>query len=80
MSEILRLNTQSKTYTGDTTLAADHKRGYFFILQTSGTSTIEFGAGGGEIPLEEGFHYEPTVCPTGEIIIKTTGTCVVITG
>ena len=41
-----------------------------------GTGTISFGGGGGEIPLETGFHYEPAVCPLGEIQITTEGTFV----
>lgn len=54
MSPILRLNTQSREYTGNTVLQFKKDRGYFFIVMTVGTGTIECGAGGGKIPLATG--------------------------
>lgn len=53
MSPIVRLNTQSREYTGNTVLPSKRDRGYFFIVMTSGTGTIEFGGGGTTV--EAGF-------------------------
>lgn len=82
---IMAKNTVSLEYTGDKTFPANTNRGYFFITMTSGSGTISFGIAGagettGEIPLAEGFHYVPGVCPTGEIRVTTTGTFVVHVG
>lgn len=73
-------NTVSKEYTGNKTFPANNNRGYFFIVMTDGTGTISFGGGGGEIPLESGYHYEPGVCPLGEITVTTTSTYVIHMG
>lgn len=80
MSPLVRLNTQSQEYTGNTVLPFKRDRGYFFIVMTSGTGTVEFGGGGGKIPLAEGFHYAPSVAPLSEIFIETSGTYVVHRG
>ena len=73
-------NTVSTPHSGDTTFPQNTNRSYFFIVMTTGTGTIEFGGGGGKIPLEEGAHYNPPVCPTGEILVETTGDFVVHMG
>ena len=73
MSPLLRMNTVSTPHTGDLTLEADNSRGYFFIVFTVGAGSIEFGQGGGQIPLTEGDHYQPPVCPIGEIKINGAG-------
>jgi len=78
MSPIQRLNTVSKSYTGNTLLEVNLHRGYFFIVFTEGSGTIEFGDGGGKIPLELGFHYAPTVAPTSKISVESTGGTYVI--
>lgn len=44
MSPIMRLNTVSKEYTGNTILPADSTRGYFFIVMTDTAGTVEFRA------------------------------------
>lgn len=80
MSPIMRLNTVSKEYTGNTILPADSTRGYFFIIMTDTAGTVEFGSGGGKIPLSAGQFYEPYVSPIGEISIETTGSFVVHEG
>lgn len=74
---IPRANTQSVEYTGNQTFEANQNRRYFFIVMTSGAGTIEFGNGGGAIPLAEGGHYCPYVCPLSEISVVTAGTFVV---
>lgn len=74
---ITRVNTRSTEHTGNLTIPYNQNRSMFFIVQTVGTGTIEFGGGGGKIPLTEGVHYNPNVVPTDEISIETTGTFVV---
>lgn len=80
MSPITRLNTTSKEYTGNTVLAANSQRGYFFVVMTGNTGTVEFGGGGGKIPLTSTGFYEPFVAPIGTISIETAGTFVVHEG
>jgi hypothetical protein len=77
---IMAKNTVSTEYTGNTSFEPNNNRTYFFIVMTSGVGTIAFGGGTGEIPLEEGFHYQPGVTPTGQINITTAGTYVVHQG
>lgn len=74
---ITRANTRSTEHTGNLTIPANTNRSMFFIVQTVGTSTIEFGGGGGKIPLGTGIHYIPPVSPTDEIVIESTGTYVI---
>lgn len=74
---ITRVNTRSTEHTGNLVIPANQNRSYFFILQTVGTGTIEFGGGGGKIPLAEGVHYIPSIAPTDEIVIESTGTYVI---
>lgn len=76
----LAKNTISTEYTGDTTFPANNNRDYFFIVMTVGSGTIAFGGGTGQIPLATGEHYNPPICPTGEIQVTTTGTFVVHMG
>jgi len=80
MSRLHRLNIVSKEYTGNTTLPKKANRGYFMIVMTSGTGTIEFGGGGGQVPLTTTAYYEPYVTPTSEISIVTEGTFVLVEG
>lgn len=72
-------NMSSVEYTGTKTWAANPNRRYFFIIATSGASTIEIGGGGGLIPLPEGSWWEPTVIPTSEIIVTSGAGTVVVT-
>ncbi|MBV1952542.1 MAG: hypothetical protein KUG64_10175 [Cycloclasticus sp.] len=82
--QLARLNLHSTVYTEGVdftsvkTFARNQKRGYFFIVMTSGTGTISFGEGTGEVPLALNQFYEPYVCPTSEIRVTTTGTFVVV--
>ena len=76
---ITKLNVISKAYTGNTTLPAAVNRGYFFIVMTSGTATIELGQGGGTIPLIADAFFEPYVAPIGEITITSAGTYTILT-
>ena len=77
MAHLQRANVISTEHTGDTTFPKKLNRSYFFIVMTSGTGTIEFGNGGGAIPLTQGQFYEPYVCPTSQIDVVTTGTFVI---
>jgi len=76
-SGLTRVNSISREYTGNQTFPQNLSRSYFFIVMTSGTGTIEFGNGGGKIPLQEGFHYAPHIVPTTEITVETSGTFVI---
>ena len=73
-------NLTSKEYTSNTTLSANTNRTYFFIVMTSGTGSVEFNDGGGQVPLVENQFYEPYICPTSAISIVTSGACVVVEG
>lgn len=77
---ISKTNLVSKQYTGNTTFPVDQTRNYFFVVMLAGASgTIEFGEGGGKIPLQEGYHYEPGTVSMGIIKIEATGDYVVNT-
>ena len=73
-------NTVSTAHTGNLVIPANNNRSYFMIVITSSTGTIEFGNGGGLLPLAQNQFYEPHVCPIGEISIVTAGTYVLIMG
>lgn len=73
-------NIVSNTHTGNLTIPANKNRSYFFIRMTDAAGTIKLGKGSGELPLGVGVHYEPAVCPTGELEISTLGTYTVIMG
>lgn len=72
-----RVNSRSTEHTGNLTIPPNQNRSLFFIIQIVGTGTIEFGEGGGKIPLDEGVHYIPPAVPTDKIIIESTGTYVI---
>tara|TARA_R110002096_G_C14332929_1_gene701450 strand:- start:392 stop:637 length:246 start_codon:yes stop_codon:yes gene_type:complete len=72
------LNIVSTVYTGNTTIPRNINRGYFMITMTSGTCTLNFGGGTGELPVAAAGYYEPLIAPNSEIIITTTGTFVVL--
>lgn len=76
---IQRLNVQSTLHVNSLSLVADPSRGRFEIVQLTGDSTVEFGQGGGLLPIPAEYHYVPTVCPTGQIDILTTGSYVIVT-
>jgi hypothetical protein len=80
MSQLKRANIVSTEYTGNTTIVRNLNRSYFMVIMTSGTGTVEFGGGGGAVPLAADTFYEPYVTPTSEIIVTTTGTFVVVEG
>lgn len=77
--QLARLNVVSKEYSGNTTLPRNTSRGYFFIVMTTGTATIEFGEGGGTIPLAADAFLEPIVAPTSQIDIVSAGTYTILT-
>jgi hypothetical protein len=64
---LTRLNASSKQYTATKTFPAQDGRGYLFIYVVSGDLTVEFGGGGGAIPITAGGFLEPAVTPTSEI-------------
>lgn len=68
---------RSLNFTAPTTFAENHNRKYFFVVCKSGSIDLEFGGGGGLIPLAAGNHYCPYVCPTSEVKITGSGTYVV---
>lgn len=75
----MSINNRSIQYTGPLSLPENYNRAYFFIVVTTGSVEIEFGDGGGRIPLAQGNHYCPYVCPTSTIRITGTGTYVLHT-
>jgi len=78
---VTRANLQSRTYTGNTTIPARANRNYFMIIFTATAGgTLEFGSGGGVLPVALDGHYEPHVAPTSSIDIVTTGTFTIIEG
>ena len=77
-NSVARVNSRSYERTDNTTLPMNTNRSYFFIVFTAGTGTIEFGGGGGKIPLTTGAHYVPGVAPTSEISIESIGGTYVI--
>ncbi len=77
-NSIVRVNSRSYEETGNTVLPKNPNRTYFFIVFTVGSGTIEFGGGGGKIPLGTGYHYAPSLAPTSEISIESVGGTYVI--
>ena len=73
-------NIVSTSHTGNLVLSANNNRSYFFIQMLSASGTVEFGGGGGLLPLGINQVYEPNVSPTSAISIVTVGTYVLITG
>ena len=80
MSPITRLNTVSKGYTGNITFPQDIHRGHFLIAVGAVAATIEFGGGGGLMPLAANSVFEPNVCPISSISVVTTGSYVILQG
>lgn len=73
------LNIVSKGYTGNTTIPKNLQRGYLMIAMTNGaTGTVEFGEGGGQLPLPADSFYEPLIVPSSEFTITTTGSFVLL--
>lgn len=70
---------RSIAYTGALELPENSNRHYFYVVVTLGDITIEFGDGGGKIPLALGKEYAPVVCPTSKIKIEGTGTYILHT-
>ena len=66
-------NTVSTGHTGNLDIPFDTNRTYFFVVMTTAAGTVEFGGGGGLIPLAINQFYEPSVCPISAISIVTTG-------
>ncbi len=73
-----RLNAASKQYTTTKTWPADTGRGYLFIYVVSGDITVEFGGGGGAIPVTAGGFFEPSATPTSEMVITPTAAVYIV--
>lgn len=80
MSSIARATMVSTGHTGNLVLPPNKHRNYLSIIMTSASATVEIGEGGGLIPLSNGQHYEPSVCPTSTISIVALGTYIVVEG
>lgn len=80
MSPLLSANTVSTAHSGDLTIPKDKHRSYFFLVMTTGAGTVSFGGGNGAIPLEALQHYNPAVCPIGEIKIVTSNDFIIHMG
>lgn len=74
MSKINRANIISREFTGAKVIPKNTNRAYLFIVCTSGSIGVEYGEGGGVIPLSTGVFLEPYVIPTSSITISGTGT------
>ena len=74
----MNINTKSVGYSGNTALKKDTNRRSLFIVMVDQAGTVEFGNGGGKIPIAAGNYLEPYVCPTSEISIETLGAFVVL--
>ena len=66
-----RINSISREETGTTNLPKNNHRSYFFVVFTEGLGTVEFGKGGGKIPITAPGHYCPPIAPTTEIDIES---------
>ncbi|CAM0011460.1 hypothetical protein VPHK436_0062 [Vibrio phage K436] len=76
----IRGASQSVEYSGNKTFPANNRRNYFFVVMSGGSDgTIEFGGGGGKIPIPADSFYEPLMCSLSEIKVECTGTYVVHT-
>lgn len=75
-----RAQVSSVEYTGNKTFGQDTQRGYLFVAMGAGAAgTIEFGNGGGKIPIAAEGFIEPYIVPTSEFTIECTGSYVVLT-
>jgi len=73
-------NIVSKAHIGDLTIPANRNRSYFAIIVGATAGSLYLGGGDGEIPLATTTHYEPRVCPTGEIRVVNTGVYTIVMG
>lgn len=73
-------NIKSIGRSGDITIPPNSNRSYFLLVAISAGLTLELGKGGGSIPLAMGANFEPSVCPTGEIKITSTGSYITAIG
>jgi len=71
-------NFKSVDYIGNTTLPARRGREYLMVLAKDAALTISIGGGAGSVPVSVGGFYEPLIAPSGELVIVTTGTFVVV--
>lgn len=74
----VRTNAASREESENTVIPANPNRTYFFIVFTVGSGTVEFGGGGGKIPIANLGHYGPHLAPTGVISVESTGGTYVI--
>lgn len=76
---LAKANLVSKQFgAGTTTFGADQDRTYLLVVVDVGTlATIEFGEGGGLVPLTD--FIEPTVAPISQFQIVSDGNYTVLT-
>lgn len=75
-----RAQVTSVGYTGNKTFSQDTLRSYLLIVMgATAAGTVEFGGGGGKIPIAAEGFLEPLVVPTSKFTIKCTGDYVVLT-
>lgn len=73
-----KCNMRSVAYTTTQTFPRDTDREYFYVYVVSGSIVVEFGDGGGEIPIASGGFYEPIAIPTSKIVITPTGATFIV--
>lgn len=66
----------SKKYTGSHEFPHDENRQYMMILKDEGDTTMEFGNGGGKIPVPA--FLEPYRVPISAMRIETTGSFLLV--
>lgn len=69
--------SRSKSYTGNHEFPHDPNRQYLMILVQVGETTIEFGNGGGKIPVVD--RIEPHRVPISAFRVETTGSFILVT-
>ena len=60
-------NIVSTPHLANVTIPANRNRSYFMLIAGADAAELYLGGGAGEIPIAAGEHFEPRVCPTGEI-------------
>lgn len=73
-------NTTSLEFAGNKTFPANRDRQYLYITMLDTVGTLTIGNGTGKLPLGVGGYFEPTVCPTGKLVVETTGKFLIIMG
>ncbi len=71
-----KINCTTKEYTSDVAFPFNQNRSTFMVVVTAGSASVGFG-GGAKIPLAQGEHYAPYVCPISSIEIDVVGSVIV---